>query len=87
MAGNILVERVFGTVSSKVLVFFFYFTALIILALPGIIVAVVLTSLGITVISATATMLLAMAFCNVPIALLVLYLCRNILQYAELNNR
>lgn len=87
LAGNILVERVFGTVSSKVLVFFFYFTALIILALPGIIVAVVLTSLGITVISATATMLLAMAFCNVPIALLVLYLCRNILQYAELNNR
>jgi hypothetical protein len=87
LAGNILVERVFGTVSSKVLVFFFYFTALIILALPGIIVAIVLTSLEMTVISATVTMLLAMAICNIPVALFVLYLCRNILQYAELNNR
>jgi hypothetical protein len=40
-----------------------------------------------TVISATVTMLLAMAICNIPVALFVLYLCRNILQYAELNNR
>lgn len=87
LAGNILVERVFGTVSSKVLVFFFYVSALLILALPGIILALVLSALEITVLSGTMTTLTALTVCNIPIALLVLYLCRNILQYAELNNR
>jgi len=31
--------------------------------------------------------LLALLGANVPVALLVLFLCRNILQVAELNNR
>ncbi len=87
LSGNILVERVFGTVSSKVLVFFFYFFSLVVLAMPGIILAFVLAALEFTILSTTVTILLSLAVCNIPIALLVLYLCRNILQYAELNNR
>ena len=85
-AGNILVERVFGTVSSKMLVLFFYFLALVVLAVPGIILGIVL----LTVLPEAVGLLglfLGMAVLNVPIAVLVMYLCRNLLQYAELNNR
>ena len=83
-AGNVLVERVFGTVSSKVLIFFFYFLALILMAVPGIILGSVLlaaASLG------YPGLFLGMALLNVLISVLVLYLCRNLLQYAELNNK
>lgn len=86
-AGNILVERVFGTVSTKVLVFFFYFLSLIIMALPGIALAIVLSSLGVVLITDTFTILLALTVANAAVTLLVFYLCRNMLQYAELNNR
>ncbi len=85
-AGNVLVERVFGTVSSKGLILFFYFTALLLMSIPGIAAGVVLMiftedALGM------AGLFLGMAAINTVIALLVLYLCRNLLQYAELNNR
>jgi hypothetical protein len=86
-AGNILVERVFGTVSAKVLVFFFYFLALMIMSLPGVVLAIVLNSLGIVLITDTFTVFLALAVTNTAVTLLVFYLCRNMLQYAELNNR
>lgn len=84
-AGNVLVERVFGTVSSKVLIFFFYFLVLILLAVPGIAAGVALSIL--TPLPGFAGAFLGMAVINVPVSLLVLYLCRNLLQYAELNNR
>ena len=35
-AGNVLVERVFGMVQSKTLIFLFYFLALLVMAVPGI---------------------------------------------------
>ena len=76
----------FGTVSSKMLVLFFYFLALVVLAAPGIILGVVLM----TVLPEAVGLLglfLGMVVLNVPIAVLVMYLCRNLLQYAELNNR
>ena len=85
IAGNVLVERVFGMVTSKTLIFLFYFLALLVMTIPGIAAMVVLTlvlpSFGI------AVGLLGMAVMNVLIALLVLWLCRNLLQYAELNSR
>lgn len=86
-AGNILVERVFGTVSAKALVFFFYFLSLMIMSLPGIILASVLTALDVILISSTFTIFLSLAISNLAMTLLVFYLCRNMLQYAELNNR
>ena len=82
-AGNVLVERVFGTVSSKTLIILFYFLALLLMAVPGIVLGIVL----LFVLPGFLGLFLGMAAANVPIALLVLYLCRNLLQYAELNNR
>lgn len=84
-AGNILVERLFGTVSSKVLTFMFFFLSMAVLAAPGVVLAVVLNISGFVIASSTATSFLAMAVCNLPIAALVLFLCRNMLTYAELN--
>lgn len=84
-AGNILVERVFGTVSSKALILFFYFLVLILMAIPGIAVGIVLSIF--TPLPGFVGAFLGMAAVNVLISLVVLYLCRNLLQYAELNNR
>lgn len=84
-AGNVVVERVFGTVSSKALIFLFYFLVLIIMAIPGgalaILISVLLPAAPLLVI------LTVFAVGNVAVSLLALYLCRNMLQYAELNGR
>ena len=84
-AGNVLVERVFGMVQSKTLIFLFYFAALILMAVPGI-VGCVVCSILLPALEIAAG-LLGMALVNVVIAVLVLWLCRNLLQYAELNSR
>ena len=84
-AGNVLVERVFGMVSSKALIFLFYFLALLLMAVPGIVLA---TVLAMTLpVFATAAAFAGMSLVNVAISVLVLWLCRNLLQYAELNNK
>lgn len=82
-SGNILVERVFGTVRSKGLILFFYIISLMLLSVPGIVLGVVLLEL----LPGAVGMLLGIIACNVPIALLVVFLCRNLLQYAELNGK
>lgn len=84
-AGNVLVERVFGMVTNKALIFLFYFLALLLMAIPGIVVGVILSFLFLAfpLIAALA----GMSIVNVAISVLVLWLCRNLLQYAELNNR
>ncbi|WP_322182245.1 putative ABC exporter domain-containing protein [Neglectibacter caecimuris] len=84
-AGNVLVERVFGTVSSKVLIMFFYVLALLLMAAPGIILGAVLMTLA--PLPGFMGLFLGIIVLNIPVSLLVLYLCRNLLQYAELNNR
>lgn len=85
-AGNILTERVFGTVSSKMLVLFFYFIVLLVMSLPGIAIGTMLMTV-LPEAFGRAGLFLGMAAVNVPISILVFYLCRNLLQYAELNNR
>lgn len=84
-AGNMMVERVFGTVRSKGLILFFYIISLMILAAPGVVLGVVLLSTEL--LPGAAGMLLGMTAVNVPVALLVMFLCRNVLQYAELNGK
>ena len=84
-AGNVLVERVFGMVQSKTLIFLFYFLALLVMAIPGIAACVAVVIL-LPVLEVSGG-LLALAAVNVLIAVLVLWLCRNLLQYAELNSR
>ena len=84
-AGNVCVERVFGMVRSKTLIFLFYFLVLLLMAIPGI-AACVVFAIWFPAWEVAAG-LLAMTVVNAAIAVLVLWLCRNLLQYAELNSR
>ena len=84
-AGNVCVERVFGMVRSKTLIFLFYFLVLLLMAIPGI-AACVVFAIWVPAWEVAAG-LLAMTVVNAAIAVLVLWLCRNLLQYAELNSR
>ena len=85
-AGNIVVERIFGTFSSKVLIFFFYFLVLILMMLPGILLGVLLMAL-LPMLPEILSVFAGIIAGNVVLALLALFLCRNLLQYAELNNQ
>lgn len=84
-AGNILVQRVFGTLSFKVLTLLFYVFVMIGMFLPGVAAAVALSVLEI--LPMTFGILLGLTVANIPVALGVIYLCRNVLQYSELNNK
>lgn len=86
-AGNLLVERVFGMVSSKMLIILFYFVTLLVMSLPGIFAAILLMSFGIVILTEIVTVMLLLTLFNVPVALLVIFLCKNVLQCAELNTR
>ncbi len=82
MAGNLMIERLFGGLASKVLVMLFYYLAMIVLAVPGTVACV----LGSVAWTQTAGYFL-LAAVNAALALLVAFLCRNVLRYAELNQR
>lgn len=84
-SGNMMVERIFGTVRSKGLILFFYIISLMILAVPGVILGVVLLSTEL--VPGAVGMLLGMIAANAPVAMLVMFLCRNVLQYTEINGR
>ena len=85
ISGNMLVERVFGSVRSKGMILLFYFLAMMILAVPGIVAGVLL--LMTELLPGAAGMLLGLAIANVPVAVLVMFLCRNLLQYSEFHGR
>ena len=87
MAGNMVTERLFGRVSLKMLVLLFYILVMLALAAPGVTLAILLPASGSTVLSSGFTWLMALALSNVLISLLCLFLCRNILTYAELNQK
>ena len=80
-SGNLLLER-FWSGAPKALVFFLYFLILIVLTLPGILVAMLLT-LGLGLPFGPIGGLLAAGIVNIPVALGLLYGLRNLLQYAE----
>ena len=56
-----------------------------ILAAPGIVLGMLLLSLEL--LPGFIGMLLGIIAANVPVALLVMFLCRNVLQYTEINGR
>ncbi|MEG1557231.1 MAG: putative ABC exporter domain-containing protein [Oscillospiraceae bacterium] len=86
-AGNLVVERVFGTLTVRSLMFMFYFLTLILMTLPGIVLAVVTVNFGLLPLSENAAVMLSLIVCNIPVSLFTLFLCRNILEYPELNNK
>ena len=78
-AGNLVTERIFGSMTLKALIFFFYFVVLLLMAAPGI-AAAFLVSIVLTEWAA----LLVLAAVNALVTLLAVFLCRNILASAEL---
>ncbi len=85
--GNVVAERVLGIIQTKALVVLFYFLILVVMSVPGIALSVLLVSLGVTVVNSNITVICALALMNVPVSVLALFLCRNVLQYSELNGR
>ena len=83
IASSIAIERIWGGSISKLGGILIYFLADIILAAPGIVLAIVLSSTGITLFSSEVSSLVCLVVMNIPVAALVIYLCRNVLQYAE----
>ena len=86
-----MVERVFGQITVKGLILAIYFLMLIVLSIPGIIAAII-TGVFFSVLfggalSVYAVSFLVLAICNILVGTLVIFLCRNMLQYAELNNK
>lgn len=79
-AGNLVTERVFGSVTVKALIFLFYFLVLIIMAIPGIAAAIFAS-----MVMPEWTVLLILSGVNILITLLGVFACRNILASAELN--
>lgn len=74
----------FWSGASKVLVLLLYVVVMVVLAAPGVGLAMVISS-HLVLLSENFTIFLVMAIVNTPVSLLTLYLCRNMLQYAELN--
>jgi len=83
LASSILIDRIWGASLSKVAGIFIYLFADLILILPGVGLAVLFNVLGINLISSSFTIIFSLMLSNIPIAALVIYLCRNMLQYAE----
>ena len=83
--GNMLEDRIFGGVTNRGLTMLFYFVVLLLLAAPGLVLAVAFAASGLLPLSGTAVALLAMTVCNVPMSLLALFLARGIFAQAELN--
>jgi len=78
-AGNMLVERIAGGLLIKWITMIIYFLVMVILAIPGILLGILMSSVNITY-------MLGMILGNVLVGVLVFYMCRNVLKYVELNN-
>lgn len=83
LAGNLAAERIFGSISTKTLIMLFFLLLLAVLSIPGIVLAIILSALDVVIYSGIVTSCLALTVCNLPIALLVVFLCRNLLDNME----
>lgn len=80
LSANVVVERLWGGVTSRVIVFFLFFCVAIGMMAPGIVLAVVSAFKW-------KGALIVLTGCNVACSVLALFFCREMLQYAELNNQ
>lgn len=81
ISGNVLAQRLLGNVQGKMLISFLTFLVMIFLALPGIVGTIFI---GVTLNLGTGA-LLAAAIWNLGISMIILFLCRNILNSIEQN--
>ncbi|MDF2686619.1 MAG: hypothetical protein K0S55_1801, partial [Clostridia bacterium] len=88
ISGNILTERLFGTVINKMIIFSLFFLTIIIIALPGIIAGILAGVFLPTLFISPVTIGFLVTFIwNTLAAAIITFLCRDILNYAELNNK
>lgn len=84
LAVNILIERLIGSQLNKALLLFVYFIFAALLMIPGIILGVLLSA--VITVSPVVSVMLGITLGNLAVSALIMYLCRNIIDYAELNN-
>lgn len=87
MAGNILAERLFGDITNKTLIILFFILTMIILCAPGFVLGALLYVFVLTQMSSTFVILGSTFIWNIAISALIIFICRDILNYAELNNK
>ena len=85
VAGNILIERVLGSLTNKVFIMFFYFIMIILIAVPGVVLGVMVSILIPGALGVSVGLLCTFGW-NLLLSGLIAFLCRDILNYAELNN-
>lgn len=84
MASNTLFTRLMGSLSNKALIMMLYILTIVILSIPGIALGLFISSI---INSSVIGVLIGTIISNVLISVLITFLCKNILNYAELNNR
>jgi hypothetical protein len=84
-SGNIVVQRFFSGLTLKLLSLFFYFVTMVLLILPGIGVVALLMFLDIQIIPANVQIFSALILCNLLVSLVTVFICRNMLEYSEMN--
>ncbi len=84
--GNLLIEKMFSGVKSKMLIMMLYFGVMIILTMPGIILAVLAMSAGFLPMTENVSLMTVMSAVNVVLSLPILFLCRNVLDNPEWSN-
>lgn len=85
LSAGIAIERIWGGSLPKLAGVFLYFLVDILMVLPGAGLAYLVSLTGFQIISSDITAILCLTVSNILVSLLVLYLCRNVLQYAEVN--
>ena len=80
-------ERIFGSLTNKVLIMGLYFLTMLLLAVPGVVLGIVLGTILPIGELASAAGFGVTVFWNLLVAAVVGFCCRNILNCAELNNR
>ena len=84
IAINLLFERFLGTSGNKSLIVFLYFLAALIFSIPFALVFYILAMLrGFAPVSS----LMAASLVNIAVSLVMLFISRNVLEYAEFNNK
>ena len=84
--GNLLIEKMFSGVRSKMMVMILYFGVMILLTLPGIILAILAISAGFLPMTENVALMTVMSAVNFVLSLPILFLCRNILDNPEWSN-
>lgn len=86
MAGTLFTEKLLGGLVNKTFVLILYFLLMILMAVPGLVLGVVL-SMFLPFLPELFAIVLFSSLCNLLLAALFMFLSRNVLNYAELNNR